>query len=282
MVRLYRVAYTYCMASEIFDSTHSPETRRGWPMRLWLAAPDWVFRVLGFGFFTLFTLHSAQKYLPSDPGITFWEHFLKLGPWCQLPNGQLIQMPWVPVLIDMTYLLIAISFVVRFQPKARASDGRVILFTLFTAFAPFIFALWLGPLLSWFDESWEVAYNQFLWRNPITWQNALIAGVLITLGNVIDVWGYVVLCRSFGIVPEARELKTSGPYRWVRHPVYLGQFLAQGGVWLFFARFHVVWIGLYTAFVVMQLYRSKLEDRALAAAFGEEYEEYRRRTFWFV
>jgi protein-S-isoprenylcysteine O-methyltransferase Ste14 len=266
------------MVGDTFNSTisaaHSSETHRALPMRLWLAAPDWVFRVLGFGFFALFTLHGAQKYWQQG----FWQ----LGPWCEIPGYGMVRMPWVPVLIDLTYLLIAISFLVRFQPKSRASDGRVILFTLLTAFAPFIFALWMGPMLGWFNDSWEVAYNQFLWRNPISWQNALMAGVLISIGNLIDVWGYLVLCRSFGIVPEARELKTSGPYRFVRHPVYLGQFLAQGGVWLFFARLHVVWIGLYIAFVAMQLYRSVLEDRALAAAFGEEYEAYRRHTFWFV
>ncbi len=243
-------------------------------MRLWLAAPDWVFRVLGLSFFTIFIWISAQKY---------WDgSFDNFVPYSTLPGGQVLRMWWVPFLIDLTYLLIAASFVLRVNPRQRAADGRGILITLFTAFAPFIFVMWLPWGLGMIDENWESAYYQFLWRNPITWYSALIGGVLITIGNAIDVWGYVVLCRSFGIVPEARELKTSGPYRWVRHPVYLGQFLAQGGVWLFFARSHVVWIGLYTAFVVMQLYRSKLEDRALAAAFGKEYEEYRRRTFWFV
>ena len=274
------------MASDALDPTattlSTTESHRAFPMRLWLAAPDWLFRVLGFGFFAVFTAYSLQKYLPASTSTTFFDNFRNLGPWCRLPNGQLIQMPWVPVLIDLTYLLIAISFLVRFRPKTRATDGRIILFTLFTAFAPFIFALWLSPLLGWINADWGIAYNEFLWRNPISWQSALSAGVLISLGNIIDVWGYIVLCRSFGIVPEARELKTNGPYRLVRHPVYLGQFLAQGGVWLFFARTHIIWIGLYVAFVAMQLYRSKLEDRALSAAFGDEYEAYRRQTFWFV
>jgi protein-S-isoprenylcysteine O-methyltransferase Ste14 len=142
--------------------------------------------------------------------------------------------------------------------------------------------MWLPWGLGLIDENWKRSYFQFLWPDQITWVYALIGGLLITLGNAIDVWGYFVLCRSFGIVPEARELKTNGPYRFVRHPVYLGQFLAQGGVWLFFARRHVVWVCLYVVFVALQLYRSKLEDRALEAAFGEEYKAYRRRTFWFV
>ncbi|WP_148074993.1 methyltransferase family protein [Bythopirellula goksoeyrii] len=247
---------------------------RAWPMRLWLAAPDWLFRVIGLAFFTVFTWVSAEKYWSGD----FWNYV----PWSELPSGKVIRMPWVPVLIDLTYLLIAISFIVRFQPKSRAADGRIILITLFTAFAPFIFVMWLGWGLGLFNESWKTAYYDFLWRSPITWYTALVGGVLITVGNILDVWGYLVLCRSFGIVPEARELKTTGPYRFVRHPVYLGQFIAQAGVWLCFARLHVVWIGLYCAFVALQLYRSKLEDRVLEEAFGEEYREWKRRTFWFV
>ncbi len=243
-------------------------------MRLWLAAPDWAFRALGLGFFTIFIGIGSQKYWDGS----FWQRV----PWSDIPGYGIVRMPWAPVLVDLTYLLMAASFVLRVNPRQRASNGRVILITLFTAFVPFIFVMWLPWGLGLIHENWEAAYNKFLWRNPISWYSALIGGVLITVGNVIDVWGYAVLCRSFGIVPEARELKTSGPYRFVRHPVYLGQFLAQGGVWLFFARTHVAWIGLYIAFVALQLYRSKLEDRALAAAFGEKYKAWRRRTFWFV
>jgi protein-S-isoprenylcysteine O-methyltransferase Ste14 len=272
------MSYTYRMPADTFDSTvdsYSHSTaERAWPMRMWLAAPDWMFRALGLVFFTIFTLYSAQKYWDGN----FWNFV----PWCTLPDGTVIRMSWVPVLIDLTYLLIAASFILRVNPRRRASDGHVILVTLFTAFAPFIFVMWLPWGLGRINEDWETAYFQFLWRDSLTWYAALIGGVLITMGNILDVWGYLVLCRSFGIVPEARELKTTGPYRFVRHPVYLGQFLAQGGVWLFFARTHLVWIGLYLAFVGMQLYRSKLEDRVLAAAFGEQYEAYQRRTFWFV
>ncbi len=264
------------MTGSSLDTIHCPQPdgHCAWPMRLWLAAPDWAFRVLGLGFFTIFLWVSAQKYWDG----TFWQ----MVPWSDVPGWRIVRMPWAPILIDLTYLLMAASFVLRINPKHRASDGRVILITLFTAFAPFIFVMWLPWGLGLFNESWKTSYLQFMWRDQVAWSSALIGGMLITIGNIIDVWGYFVLCRSFGIVPEARELKVTGPYRFVRHPVYLGQFLAQGGVWLFFARQHFVWIGLYVAFVGLQLYRSKLEDRALAAAFGEEYEAYRRRTFWFV
>jgi protein-S-isoprenylcysteine O-methyltransferase Ste14 len=243
-------------------------------MRLWLAAPDWLFRVLGFGFFALFTWSCTKKYWDG----TDWQGMV----WSDIPGFGIVRMPWVPILVDLTYLLITVSFLVRFQPKQRTDDARAILLSMFTGFAPLIFVMWMAPLLSILDPEWGIAYQRFLWADSITWYRALIGSLLVTVGNIIDVWGYIVLCRSFAIVPEARELKTTGPYRWVRHPVYLGQFLSQAGVLLFFARTHVVWIGMYCLFVGLQLYRSKLEDRVLAQAFGAEYEAWRRRTFWFV
>jgi len=249
------------------------DSQRSWPMRWWLAAPDWAFRVLGASFFFGYLAIQLQKYWTTN----FWE----LGPYYIHADGTAMRMPWVPVLVDLTFLLIALSFCIRLPPRTRAANGWVILFSLFTGFLPLL-VVFYAALLGMIDPERQVAFLDFLWRSPITYYEVLIGGTLITIGNALDVWGYAVLCRSFSIVPEPRELKTTGPYRLVRHPVYLGQFLAQGGVWLFFASLHVVWIGLYILFVAMQLVRSKLEDRVLEEAFGDEYRHWKEKTFWFV
>ena len=137
-------------------------------------------------------------------------------------------------------------------------------------------------MCGYWNPEWEQTYYDFLWRTAYTWQLALVYGIVMTIGFSLEVWGYAVLFRSLSIVPEARDLKVTGPYRFVRHPIYLGQFIAQGGFLLIAARSHWLWISLYVVFVAMQLYRSKLEDRVLATAFGEPYREWQRRTFWFV
>ena len=274
------------------QSSADPFERHCWPMRLWLAVPDWLFRVAGATFFFVYFLSQAQKYLATP----FWE----LGPYCILPNGDFfrslwlsdwfdltllhgrrVQMPWVPVLIDITFLQIALAFCFRIQARMRVSNGWMVSYTLLTAFAPLI-PVWLGPLLGYWDAEWQQAYNAFLWRANFSWQLALALGVVMTIGVVIEVWGYAVLARSLSIVPEARELKVTGPYRLVRHPIYFGQFVAQAGFLLISANTHWVWISLYALFVAMQLYRSKLEDRVLADAFGEPYRQWQQRTFWFV
>ena len=247
--------------------------QHGFPMRLWLAAPDWVFRAAGAAFFFAFLLSQAQKYWDS----TFWDYV----PYCIFPNKQKILMPWVPVLIDITFLQIAVAFCFRIQARMRAFKGWTIAYTLLTAFAPLI-PVWVIPLLGHWNVDWQNAYEVFLWRTDYTWQLALTLGVVMPIGLSIEVWGYAVLARSLSIVPEARELKLTGPYRFVRHPIYFGQFIAMAGFLLIRANTHWIWISLYVLFVAMQLYRSKLEDRILAEAFGEPYLNWQRRTFWFV
>jgi len=242
-------------------------------MRLWLAAPDWVFRVAGALFFFWFLWQRSQKYLAES-----WKSFI---PYVIFPGGERLEMPWVPILVDLTFVLIALSFCFRMPPRTRAANGWVVGYSLLTAFAPLLL-LWISPALGLFDTGWQESFETFMWRREFTWQLALLGGILLTLGNALDVWGYSVLWRSFSIVPEPRELKTTGPYRFVRHPVYLGQFFAQAAVLLISFRTHLLWISVYALFVAMQLYRSKLEDRVLQKAFGKPYRQWQERTFWFV
>ena len=85
----------------------------------------------------------------------------------------------------------------------------------------------------------------------------------------------LTLGRCFGVLPEVRGLVTRGPYRLVRHPVYLGEFgtavglvIGAPSLWNFGAVF---------AFVLAQVTRMRLEEQALRKEFAE-YAEYESRT----
>jgi protein-S-isoprenylcysteine O-methyltransferase Ste14 len=74
---------------------------------------------------------------------------------------------------------------------------------------------------------------------------------------------------------EARQLVTSGVYRWVRHPLYLAEELAVVGIVL---QFLSPWTGLLLAVqIAFQLRRMRNEERVLSETFPQ-YTDYRART----
>lgn len=56
--------------------------------------------------------------------------------------------------------------------------------------------------------------------------------LLMLLGFAVHVSAKLTLRRSFGVVAANRGVKASGPYRIVRHPMYLGYMLTHLGVLL--------------------------------------------------
>jgi protein-S-isoprenylcysteine O-methyltransferase Ste14 len=85
----------------------------------------------------------------------------------------------------------------------------------------------------------------------------------------------LTLGRCFGVLPEVRGLVTRGPYRFVRHPVYLGELVAAGGLVIAApTRWNLVVGGVLIA---AQVVRMRLEEKALAQEFPE-YLAYSART----
>ncbi len=98
----------------------------------------------------------------------------------------------------------------------------------------------------------------------------LIAGLAFAIGSV------AVLGRCFGVLPDVRGLVTRGPYRLVRHPLYLGELTAVFGVVL--GSREPLWAGLtWLVCVALQLLRTVYEERNIRAEFPE-YDEYAART----
>lgn len=96
----------------------------------------------------------------------------------------------------------------------------------------------------------------------------LVAGAMKTLGKEWSITARLV---------EGHKLATSGPYAYVRHPIYTGMLgmLVASGV----AISH--WIALLAAlliFFIGTIIRVRSEDRLLREAFGEEFENYARRV----
>ncbi len=104
-----------------------------------------------------------------------------------------------------------------------------------------------------------------------------VTGLMIT-GGTINLIGLFTLRRSFAIMSEARQLITSGIYKYLRHPLYTGHFIMFfGSLWM---RLHDYTILMYAIFVIGQTLRARIEEKKLAEAFPE-YAEFKKTTGMF-
>ena len=100
-------------------------------------------------------------------------------------------------------------------------------------------------------------------------------GVALQLaGTAFEIYAKVFLGRSFGIVAADRGIVVGGPYRIVRHPIYLGYFVTHVGFLL--ANWSVRNLALYIVVYFFQISRILSEERILSE--DAAYLEYRGRV----
>jgi protein-S-isoprenylcysteine O-methyltransferase Ste14 len=82
-----------------------------------------------------------------------------------------------------------------------------------------------------------------------TFMPSQITTALMIAGMVIQISAKAALWRSFGLIPANRGIKTKGPYRFVRHPMYAGYTLTHIGFLLGFPSLQNSFLYL-TAFLI--------------------------------
>jgi len=95
-----------------------------------------------------------------------------------------------------------------------------------------------------------------------------IGGAIAAAGEALRIW-------AAGHLNKSREVTSSGPYRFVGHPLYVGSTVMGAGVAVACASIPVaVLIALYLSTTLTAAIRS--EEAYLRRMFGEQYDLYRR------
>jgi protein-S-isoprenylcysteine O-methyltransferase Ste14 len=116
-------------------------------------------------------------------------------------------------------------------------------------------------------------YAQFFEPTRVTF---FLGAGIVAGGLAFAVWARAVLGRNWSgtvTLKQDHELIRSGPYRWVRHPIYTGLLAGVLGTAIVLGQ----WRGLFALlFVLASLWRKlRHEERWLGEIFGAEYARYR-------
>jgi protein-S-isoprenylcysteine O-methyltransferase Ste14 len=88
---------------------------------------------------------------------------------------------------------------------------------------------------------------------------------LLVSGSGIVLFALFYLRRAFSVTPQARTVVRSGPYAFVRHPMYIGNILSITGLGLMIGTPQALLLAL--AACLLQVCRARYEDRLLARTF---------------
>src|SRR4030095_15160949 len=152
------------------------------------------------------------------------------------------------------------------RPRSRQAGGnRAPLLANFAAFGLFF------PSLVCFAGSSEAPLAL-----PLALSGCLLAGA----GASLVLRSRAELGQACSLVPKAGQgtgLVTTGPYRLVRHPIYLGLALLAMGEALAFGSWPALMIVL-SGVVPTIAWRARAEEKLLSRTFGERYAVYRKQT----
>jgi protein-S-isoprenylcysteine O-methyltransferase Ste14 len=125
-----------------------------------------------------------------------------------------------------------------------------------------------------------------LWR-PIGGELYAASGPLALALGAVQLIGLLITARGVaridplelaGIRPDSETpgLQVTGPYHWVRHPLYLGWLLMVFGA-AHMTGDRLAFAAITTLYLVVAI---PWEERSLRRSFGEDYTRYMRQVRW--
>ena len=139
--------------------------------------------------------------------------FVLLALCVAIKIGASLTDPWPSLLSSFClanfYMLLALLIMTRSPAKAQA-DG------LLPRIAAFV-GSYLPWTITFFGKTEQALPN-------------LLSTACVLIGIIMMLVTIRHLGRSFSLVPQARSVVQTGPYRWIKHPLYLAEEIAILGV----------------------------------------------------
>jgi protein-S-isoprenylcysteine O-methyltransferase Ste14 len=113
----------------------------------------------------------------------------------------------------------------------------------------------------------------------VRWVLLVVGVATIVAGALLRQWAIITLGRYFTLdvrITDGQPVVDSGPYRWIRHPSYIGLIAAFIGIGLALGN----WFSLLLLLVVPTIglvFRVHVEEAALLTNLGEPYRRYAAR-----
>ncbi len=176
----------------------------------------------------------------------------------------------VALLIFFSYMLIEQIYKIE-PPEDYKIERRDILIIVFFFLYPFLL------VLSFYER--EILILEFfpLWNHEIVKIGSigvLLSGMIIAFLSRVQLGKYGT---TFINVEDDHQLITTGIYKYIRHPIYLGALLQYVSIGIAVGSLIVTSLA-FVCWLIMTMDRIGLEERLLTEKFGEEYLEYMKRT----
>lgn len=146
------------------------------------------------------------------------------------------------------------------------TPGLVVRNVVFTIVVPGLGGVW---------APWSLASRGGHGPTPVAWEAmpVIVAGAALYAWCV---WNFAAVGNGTpGLWDAPTRVVATGPYRWVRNPIYIAALLVVlGQAWLFWSLPVLVYAGAMAAFC--HLFVTGYEERRLGRRFGSAYAEYRR------
>lgn len=122
----------------------------------------------------------------------------------------------------------------------------------------------------------SIGYGKFSFGEGLRW-----IGVFITLLAVaLQYWSVITLSKYYTrtlVMLKNQHIVQTGPYKFVRHPGYLGYLLGGIGFGLSASNW-IVLLTIETIMLIVLRYRIKAEEKMLLDSFGQQYKNYMKET----